>query len=144
VTFLDAYALIAFTAGDPAGGEVESILREGEARVVVVNFAEAIDVCRRVHRLHELELRDVLEPLLAVGALTTVLSTEADAWSAAGIRAEHYHRRDRPLSTADCFLLAHATADSASIATCDPDVAAAARALGVDLVALPDTSGTRP
>jgi PIN domain nuclease of toxin-antitoxin system len=144
VTFLDAYALVALIADEPASEEVQALLREGNARVVVVNLSEAIDVATRVHHASNTLLRDALEPLLLSRVLQAAVSGEQDAWLAAGLRARHFDRRTQALSLADCFLLAHALAEDASIATADPSVADVARREGVGLVALPDSSGRRP
>jgi predicted nucleic acid-binding protein len=144
VTFLDAYALVALVADEPAADEVQGVLREGGARVVVVNLAEAIDVATRVHRASSKLLRNALEPLLLSKALSTAVSDEQDAWLAAQLRTQHFDRRTQALSLADCFLLAHALAGGASIATADPAVAEVARKESVGLVALPDSSGRRP
>jgi PIN domain nuclease of toxin-antitoxin system len=144
VTFLDAYALVAFAADEPAAEEVEAILREGEARVVVVNLAEAVDVSQRVHGLSAGEVRAALEPLLLGNVLSAAVSDELQAWLAAELRVKHFNKRTQALSMADCFLLAHAMTDGGPIATADPPIAVVARAEGVEVVALPDSSGERP
>jgi uncharacterized protein with PIN domain len=136
VTFLDAYALVALLADEPAADEVEAILSDGGARVVVVNLAEAVDVSQRVHGLPKDAVRAALEPLLLARVLSAAVSDEAHAWSAAEIRAEHYDRKTKALSMADCFLLAHALADAVPVATSDPAIALAARALSVEVIGL--------
>jgi uncharacterized protein with PIN domain len=143
VTLLDAYALIALLADEPAAAEVEEILRTGEARVIVVNLAEAVDICRRVHDLSSDDIRTALEPLLLGSVLSAVVSDERQAWLAAELRAKHYNSKTAALSLADCFLLAHAITDGGPIATPDPPIAAAARAEEVEVLALPDSSGER-
>jgi predicted nucleic acid-binding protein len=144
VIALDAYALVALVADEPAAGEVEAILRGGGCRVVVVNLAEAIDICGRVHGLPGDEVRRALEPLFLGGILEAAASGEEDAWSAARIRGTHYDRRDRQLSLADCLLLAHATRTGDRIATADPPLASVGRMEGCEVIALPDSSGVRP
>jgi len=144
LTLLDAYAVVALLVAEPAGAEVKELLRAGGCRVVVVNLAEAIDVSTRVHGLAQAEVRRLLEPLIIGGALGTVRSDVGDAWAAAELRARHYRRRERALSTADCFLLAHAIDLDDRIATADAPVADVARAEGVGVVSLPDTTGVRP
>jgi len=66
----------------------------------------------------------------------------ATAFKAARLRIEHYRRRERPLSLADCFLLAAASPED-RVATADPSVSEVARAEGIELLALPDSSGRR-
>ena len=143
MTLLDAYALVALVADEPAAGEVEMLVRTGEAKVVTVNLAEAVDVSQRVHGYPGDDVRAALEPLLLAGDLGVVVSREEEAWSAAELRARHYDRRRRPLSLADCFLLAHGLAGE-RVATSDRPLAEAARAEGVEVVALPDSKGERP
>jgi predicted nucleic acid-binding protein len=142
LTFLDAYALVALLADEPAGAEVEELLRAGGSRVVAVNLAETVDISGRVHGIPLDDVRDALEPLFD-GALSLAVSDESEAWSAAALRITYYGKNAQ-LSMADCFLLAHALAAAEPIATADAPIADAARAEGIGVIALPDSSGTRP
>jgi uncharacterized protein with PIN domain len=144
VTFLDAYALVALVGDEPAAEEVQGLLREGEARVVIVNLAEAVDISQRVHDLSAEEVRRALEPLLLAGVVSAAISGEAQAWLAAELRVRHFDRKTSALSMADCFLLAHALTEGGPIATSDPPLAAVARGEGLEVVGLPDSSGKRP
>ena len=144
MTLIDAYGLVALAANETAANEVESLLRSGDAAVPVVNLAEAIDVCRRTHGLDSAQLRRRFDLLILTGGLAAVSSTEEHAWRAGDIRASHYHRTARPLSIADCLLLAHALLAGGAVATADPHLADLARGLGVELVPLPDRAGKRP
>ena len=143
MTLLDAYALVALVADEPAADEVETLLRAGDARAVVVNVAEAIDVLTRVRRVPADGVRDALEPLFITRVVAPVVSGEPEAWRAAELRARHYDRKSRALSLADCFLLAHALGAGDEIATADPALAAAARAEDLGVVALRDSTGRR-
>ena len=143
MTLLDSYALVALLADEPAADEVEALLRDGNCRVVVVNLAEAVDISQRIHGLTSDEVEATLRPLFLADVLSALPSEEGDAWRAAELRIHHYHRKDRPLSLADCFLLAHA-APAESLATADPPLATVARAEGIEVIALPDRSGSRP
>jgi uncharacterized protein with PIN domain len=140
---LDAYALVALIADEPAAGEVEEFLRAGECGVVVANLAEAVDICSRVHGLDQRVIRQALDPILG-DSLEVVLSTESEAWQAATLRSAHYDKRSSALSLADCLLLAHATLSGDAIVTADPPLAQTARHEGIDVKPLPDSSGTRP
>jgi uncharacterized protein with PIN domain len=140
---LDAYALVALLADEPAGDEVEALLREGGCRVVVVNLAEAIDISQRVHGISAADVRQALEPLFLDGALSAIVSEESDGWLAAELRGKYYDK-DQQLSMADCFLLAHAIGSAQPIATSDPPVANVARSEGAVVMALPDSSGAQP
>jgi len=144
VTLLDAYALVALIADEPAAHQVETILREGEARIVVVNLAEAVDVCSRVRNLSTEEVRAAIEPLILGNVLSLAVSDEPQAWLAAEIRSQHYDRKSAALSMADCFLLAHGMIDGGPIATSDSPLASVAAGLELEVVALPDSSGKPP
>lgn len=141
---LDAYALVALVAEEPAANEVESILRRGDARVVIVNLAETIVTSQRTYGFSPDEIRNVLEPLLLGGAMAPLVSGEQHAWLAAELRAKHYDRKTSALSLADCFLLAHALDEGADVATSDPPLAAVGRAEGIRIAALPDSAGATP
>lgn len=142
MTLLDAYALVALLADEPAADNVESLLRADDCGVALFNLAEAIDVTQRVHHLGPDEVRAVVEPLLG-GVLALVIPTAGHAWRAAEIRVRHYDRRARALSLADCFLMAAATVDD-QIATADPPLADAARDEDVRVIGLPDRAGHTP
>lgn len=143
MTYLDAYALVALIADEPAAQKVESLIRSRDCRVSMVNLAEAIDRSQRVHGLPADEVREVLDPLFIEDVL--LVAPEGDhAWAVADIRSRYYHRRTRPLSLADCFLVAHAQIDEIGIATSDPPLAETARSEGLVVTPLPDSSGREP
>ncbi|MGH2999559.1 MAG: hypothetical protein ACRDNM_09685 [Gaiellaceae bacterium] len=135
MTFLDAYALVAFLVGGPAKAQVRTMLREGDAAVATANLAEALDVSERLYGMPVARAFELLEPLLE-GPLTAVPLGADVARRTAELRAQHYHRSSRPISLADAALVASA-ARGDRIATADPDVLAVARAEGLDTVALP-------
>lgn len=141
---LDAYALVALIGDEPAADEVEELLRDGDCHVVALNLAEATDICQRQHGIAAGEVRAAIQPLTLSNVLTVSVSDENVAWSAGDLRAKHYHRKDRPVSMADCFLLAHAVSDNGELATSDPDLAGVARAEGVAVIPLPDRRSERP
>jgi len=143
VTILDAYALIALLADEPAAADVEVLLGEGDVGISSVNLAESLDVSRRTYGVSAHQVRSDLDPLVAQGQLAVVPATESIARRAASVRGAHYRRRSLELSLADCFLLATA-ASGDRIATADPGVAEVAGKLGVDIAPLPDSLGHRP
>jgi predicted nucleic acid-binding protein len=143
VILLDAYALVAFLADEPAADDVEALFARSDCGINVVNLGEAVDVSCRVHGLDEEDVRAAIEPLRATRQLEVVVPSEGSAWRAARIRIDHYDRRLRPLSLGDCFLLADATREDA-IASADPVVAAAARDLQIGFLPLPDSVGRLP
>jgi len=144
LTLLDAYVLVALVADEEAASRVEELLRGGGCRVVAVNLAEAVDICQRQHRLSSGEVRDALEPLIVSETLAVAVSDDSEAWRAADLRAEHYHRKRCPLSMADCLLLAHSLSTNDPLATSDPAIAAVARSEGGTVIALPDRAGNIP
>jgi predicted nucleic acid-binding protein len=140
---LDAYALVALLGEEPAAAEVEGLLRRGDCAASVVNLAEAIDVSCRVHDLPLADVRDALGALILSGEVRVRVPDEESAWRAAGLRQSYYAKKSCELSLADCFLIGAATSVD-QIATADEPVAHVARTEGIEVVALPDSSGTRP
>lgn len=140
---LDASALVAFLLDEPAAGEVEAILRAGQAAVTSVGLAEALDVTVRVIGRELAEVESALLPLLRT-SLGIVPVGEGEARKGATIRIVHYHREGRPLSMADCLLLGTALVHRASLATSDGALAQTARAENIELVPLPNSRGQRP
>lgn len=141
-TVLDASALIAGLAGEPAQLEVEQILRQG-ALISAVNLAEVLDRLTRLGRWTSVAVRQRVNWVTA-GGLEIEPVWVPIARSAGGLRAEHYHRESRPLSLADCICIATAAHLGASLATTDRHLAATARAMDVEVVALPNSAGRRP
>ena len=91
----------------------------------------------------EPEVRNRISLVIA-GGMEVEPAWLADARRAGSLRARHHHRESANLSLADCFCLATAIRLEAAVATADPALAHAARAEGVDVIPLPDTSGHRP
>jgi predicted nucleic acid-binding protein len=135
VTFLDAYALIAFLVGGPAAPHVRAILREGNAAVATANLVEALDVSQRVHGVPISRTAEIIDLLLEAPIAAVPLDITI-ARRAAEIRAEHYHRSRRPISIADAVLIGSARLGD-RIATADPDVLAVAKIEKLERVALP-------
>lgn len=138
---LDAAALVALVRREPGAPEVREILRQGQAAVTAVNFAEANDALGRRSEIPAVDL----ERTLGAGehGAYAVIPTDAPAaWRAATLRRRHYHRRDRPLSLADCHCLA-AVGSGDRLVTSDRALLDAARDEGVAVVALPDSHGRR-
>jgi PIN domain nuclease of toxin-antitoxin system len=132
---LDAFALIALLAEEPAADEVEAILRRGQAAIPAINLAEALDVLQRVQGVSSERLDAITAPLLST-SLALLPVDEQLARRAASIRARRYHRTRAPLSLADCVLLAAADAAD-TIATADAPLIAVAREEGVRITELP-------
>jgi PIN domain nuclease of toxin-antitoxin system len=133
-TVLDAYALIAFLLDEPAAGEVERILRDGDAAVTSVNFAEVLDRLIRGQNMP----REAVQSTLASVLEARVERIDVDfrlASAAALLRATHYHRTQRPLSLADCLCLAAARRGD-QVATADGPMLETAEIEGIATVSL--------
>jgi PIN domain nuclease of toxin-antitoxin system len=141
VILLDAYAVIALARSEGAADEVEELVRDG-AVVCATNYLETAD---RLIRISGWSANETSErfALLFGGAVQIRAVDEDIGWRGAVLRARYYDRNSCDLSLADCVLLASAGPDD-SVATADPAVAAVARAEGIGLVPLPDSSGQRP
>ena len=132
---LDAFALIALLAEEPAADEVEALLRGGEAAITAVNLAEALDVLQRVQGISSERLQAVTMPLVGE-RMKLVPIDQRIARDAADIRARRYHRTRAPVSLADCILLA-ATGESDVLATADRPLIRVAEAENVQVKTLP-------
>jgi predicted nucleic acid-binding protein len=132
---LDAFALIALLADEPAADEVEALLRRGEAAITAINLAEALDVLQRVEGIPRERLEAMTAPLVGE-RMALVPINERIARDAADIRARRYHRTRAPISLADCILLA-ATGESDALATADGPLIRVAEVEGVQVRTLP-------
>jgi PIN domain nuclease of toxin-antitoxin system len=142
VTLLDAYALVALLADEPAAEDVHELLLEGQVAISAVNLAESLDVARRTYRVTEADISSDLDPLIARRALAVIAARESTARRAASLRHAHYRRRGLEISLADCFLVASAEPGD-RIATADPGVIEVGRREGIELIPLPDSTGRR-
>jgi predicted nucleic acid-binding protein len=132
---LDAFALIALLAEEPAADEVEALLRGGEAAITAVSLAEALDVLQRIQGIPQERLRELTVPLVGE-RMKLIPIDERIARDAADIRARRYHRTSAPVSLADCILLA-ATGESDSLATADGPLIRVAKAEKTEVRTLP-------
>jgi PIN domain nuclease of toxin-antitoxin system len=142
VILLDAYAVLALARNEDVADEIEEIVRTNTVAVTAANYFEATE---RLVRLWGWSADETSTRMaLLLGGPVAVLPVDREiAWRGALLRARYYHRRSSAISLADCMLLASA-GHGDSIATADPAVAAVARAEGIGLVPLPDSSGLRP
>ena len=89
---LDAYPLEAFLWAEPAGGEVRSMLLDGEHVVIsAINFAEVVD---RLVRVRGVDRDELAADLAELGLTVTGLDRDL-ALAAADLRSRHYHRSRR-------------------------------------------------
>jgi predicted nucleic acid-binding protein len=142
MVLLDAAPLVAALGGEPGMPAVRKLLKGGDAAITTLNLGEALNTLARRYGLGLERTRPAVETLLA-HSLTTIPVTTAHAWRAVALRVAHYHRRDCPVSLADCVLLA-AAGPGDRVATSDRAIIAVARREGIDVVPLPDSHGHFP
>ena len=114
---------------------VLAILRRGSAAMATANIAEVYDKASRGAGLSHAQVADLIEPLFEGPILPVPVDVDL-ARRAGEIRSRHYHRKRRPISLADCVLLA-APGPTDEVATSDSDVLAVAAELGIETVELP-------
>lgn len=139
---LDAYALTAMLADEPAAEEVETLIGAVGVAIPSPNLAEATDRLGRVHGIATHRTRVVVESLEQSANLRVRTVEAHHAWRAAELRVKHYHRTKRPLSLGDCLLLA-SVAEGERVATSDPHVLDTAGQEDIDWTALADSRGRR-
>lgn len=139
---LDAYALTALLADEPAADEVGDLIARKGTVVGAPNLAEATDRLGRVHGIAVERTRAVVESLEQSTDLRVWSAERTHAWRAAELRVKHYHRTRRPLSLGDCLLLAM-TGEQDQLATADPHLLATAGEEQIEWIALSDSQGHR-
>jgi uncharacterized protein with PIN domain len=142
VILLDAYALIALLAEEPAANEVSRLIARERTAVAAPNLAEAADRLGRGYGISVQRTRTAVESLEQSIDLHVRAVERPHAWRAAELRVEHYHRTKRPLSLGDCLLLAMAGKDD-RVATSDPYVLKTAGEEQIEWIALPSSQGRR-
>ena len=144
MTVLDSSALIALLSGEAARAEVQDLLhRRPPPAISAVNLEEVIDHLVRIKGASPEIANDAID-LLIVSGLEVHAFWLPNSRQTASLRAAHYDRRKSAISLADCACLATAIALKTDLATSDPALAAAARAEGVPVIALPNSVGVRP
>lgn len=145
MTVLDSQATIALLRDEPAAPEVESILRgrDGVACTSALSVGEAIDVLVRVSGVRVAQASGLFDWLVA-GGLEIVPVDDGIGRLAGILRSRHWQRARRPVSLADCVVLATGMTVREPIATADAALIAAARAEGHPVTVLLDSQGRRP
>lgn len=135
---LDAYAVIALLTDEPAADQVVGLVREG-ATLTSVGVTEVLShLIRKTGVYHDEAVLDVG----MLGLLEPVLIDDFVGTRAGILRAAHYHRIARSVSTADCIAAEAARWHDAPLATSDAHLLDMCHAEGITVVPLPDTSGT--
>ena len=139
---LDAYPVVALLRDEPCAGEVAEVMAAEASVISAVTLGEVADVLVRRYEEDPARVEMTLESLL-VESISVEPPTVDVAIRAGLLRARWYRRRGREASLGDCFVVAAARRGDA-IATADPILAEVARGEGLEVVALPDSSGQRP
>ena len=145
MTVLDAQAVIALLRDEPAADDVDSLLRRSDevTSIPATALGEIFDIVVRVGGRRVEEVSALVDTLLATGL--EVVPIDEDTGRLAGIlRSRHWDRERRPVSMADCMVLAAGILAGDPIATADAALIGAARAEAHPVVALPDSQGRRP
>ncbi len=137
----DATALIAILRGERGADEAAVAGLDGGA-VTAVNFAEARDSL--VRSLPEMSDVGAAVDRFVDRGLSILSCDRSLAVRAATLRSEHYRRRGRAVSLADCFAIAAAEDRGVPLVTSDRDQATVARAVGVEVRAIPNSAGLLP
>ena len=140
---LDASAIVALVADEPAGAEVADQLGASGGTCSAVNLAEVLDWLIRIGRVDPAEARGALTAVRAAG-LAVVPCDEAIAVRAGELRASWYDRRTAALSLADCMAMATADALGAALVTSDGVLCRVAQRAGIRVHPVPNSSGRRP
>lgn len=139
---LDASAIIALLADEPAATEIAELLGGEPSCCCAVNLAEVADGLVRVGGVAPATVTDALTDLVESGMKVTA-GDHVTALRAGAIRAAHYDRRDAAVSLADCFAVATAEAANATLLTSDGDLCRLATRLSVAVHPLANSAGQR-
>jgi len=140
LTTLDAFAILAFLKGEPAAAEVQILIEGGGCALTTLGVAEVIDHLVRVVGIPE---EDAVLDVAQLALPAPAVLDEAIATQAALLRARHYDRKTRAVSLADCVVAQVARSTASAVATSDPHLLDLCRDEGIDVIPLPDSSGTR-
>jgi PIN domain nuclease of toxin-antitoxin system len=140
MTTLDAFAVIALLKGEPASGEVQSLIEQGGAALTTIGVAEVLD---HLVRVVGVDPEDAVLDIAQLGLDSSTVLTEIHAIQAALLRARHYQRRSCAVSLADCIAGETARRTGRPIATSDPHLLDVCHEEDIPLVALQDSRGNR-
>lgn len=135
---LDAYVVLALLRGEPAAERARRLVALPDATLTALGVAEVIDHLLRLMGVNEDEA--VLD-LAQLGLLSCTDVSTRLAMAAGALRARHYHRRDRAVSLADCVAAETARTKQCSLATADSHLLDLCHHEGIDVEALPASSG---
>ncbi len=135
---LDACAVVALLNDEPASEHVAELISAGDVALTALGFAEVVDL---LVRRGGGDADDVLLDLAEVDLSKPIPVDGVLAANGALLRAAHYHRQRCTVSLADCIAAAAARDAGAPLVTTDPDLLDVCEAEGIEVVALPDSTG---
>lgn len=138
---LDASAIIAIVNGEP-GASAAANAAAVDVLVTAINLGEAQD--RLVRSLRDRDRVVAALDALVSGGLRVVSCDRELASEAADLRSSHYHRRDCPISLADCFAIAAAARLGSTLVSSDADQVRIATRAGVAVHPIPNSRGVIP
>lgn len=139
MTILDAYAVLALLKGEPAAGEVQSLIEAGGSGLTAIGTAEVLDHLVRVVGANE---EDAVLDLAQLGLDAPTPISDQLSQAAGLLRARHYHRSRRAVSLADCVAAAVAGDTGRSLATSDPHLLDLCDDEGIPITVLADSGGS--
>ncbi len=144
MVLFDAAPLVGVLTAEPGARAIAHVMAQAElVTISSINLGEVID---RIGRQTSAVVFDVFDEIerWEAGGLEIVALTGSHARAAASLRIEHYHSRRTPVSLADCCAIELARERGEALATSDRAMLRVARAIGLDVVALPDSTGRVP
>jgi predicted nucleic acid-binding protein len=145
MAIFDAAPLVAVLLGETGGLASGRMLSDTDAghAVCALNAAEIVDRVSRGSGEPAATVAAGME-LWFEAALRCVPLDWSRARRAAELRARHYHRTRSPVTLADCGAIALAEELGMELVTSDGAMIRVARAIGVDVLPVPDSSGRTP
>jgi predicted nucleic acid-binding protein len=145
MSVLDSQALIAGLRAEPAMVRVAGLLRadQGPPLMSTLSVGEVMDVLVRAGAARSEQVAETIASLVEAGL--TIVPVDGEIGRLGGLlRARHWDRDRRPVSLADCIVLATGMVHGEAVATSDRSLIAAARAEGHPVIPLPDSTGSLP
>jgi PIN domain nuclease of toxin-antitoxin system len=133
---LDAFAVLAYFTGEPAGATVRQLLRDGPTAISSAQIVETVD---RLVRVHGVDTEEAELACSGIGIELLPLTPEVAIYAGL-LRAKHYGPTGRTLSFADSICAATALDRGDAVATADPILIQVIRAEGGTVVELPGST----
>jgi PIN domain nuclease of toxin-antitoxin system len=145
MAIFDAEPLVAILLGEPGGLVSAPMLadRGTQHAICALNAAEVVNIVARRSASSPRSVIDLFEGWIEAGLRVVPLGWDR-ARRAAELRSVHYHRTRRAVSLVDCGAIALAERLGQELVTSDPAMIHVARAEGVAVLPVPDSSGRTP